>query len=171
MKCWERTAAGCERHNRSGRGWRVWVKFDFSFLMLMAVAPRFADVATGGSTAEVLGFVFLCFRPRNNVPSWSQRSFFRIRLFPCLVPVRSCLETEFWILTRVHPLLPGSAYSWSRDMVNRIIDGHRWTHRMRTFRRELRQSLRASVDWSDPYSVRSPSPWSSDFDSSDSEVQ
>ena len=80
-----------------------------------------------------------------------------------IVPVPGACEImALNIILDSHPGPPSA--TWFRifreqDMVNRIIDGHRWTHRMRTFRREVRQSLRASVDWSDPYSVRSPSPW------------
>ena len=93
-------------------------------------------------------------------------------------PIVPVLGTcEIMTMNRILDSHPGPpSATWFRifreqDMVNRIIDGHRWTHCMRTFRREVRLSLRASVDWSDPYSVRSPSPWSSEFDSSDSEVQ
>ena len=69
--------------------------------------------------------------------------------------------------------------------LNRIIDSHlvpldpgaengqqagrqlRWFHRLRTFHRENHQTLRVSVDLSDPCGVRSPSPWSSEFDLAD----
>ena len=143
-------------------------KFDFFLneFLSVAVVPRIADGATGGATAEVLGFVFP-FRPQISVPT--------AKFLPDpTVPVPGACEMYLNRILDSHPRPPSA--TWFRlfleqDMVNTLMDGHRCTHRTRTFRREVRQSHRVSVDWSDPYVVRSPSPWSSEFDSSDSEIQ
>ena len=137
----------------------------------VALHPCPAEAAAARGTAQVLVIVFPWLSRTDQLASIVTVKF----LGAPIVPVPGACEIMYPKRILDSHSGPPSA-TWYRifreqEMVNKMVNHHRWVHRVRMFRRETRRRCRASVDLSDPYGVRSPSPWSSEFDSTDSEIQ